>query len=198
MFDNDKFTKMNCIDLSMIVINSMKERNKAVRPEIHFQQMDCTKMGYPDKFFDLIIDKATMDTLLTQEKPYLTVARYLKEVQRCLRIGGKFFLVSTGDADKRMRHLKRSHLKFDVECQEITRQTDDCDVIHFLYICTKAAGSDKAAEKWEDEKKLIYEEEGFDSDFDDDFSEKAQNEAQTPQNEEQEDAIAPKDDEPQL
>lgn len=42
--------------------------------------MDCCKLYFPDKGFDLIIDKATIDTLLCGEKPFLTVARYLKEV----------------------------------------------------------------------------------------------------------------------
>ncbi len=81
-------------------------------------------------------------------------------------------LISTGDASKRMFHLKRSHLKFDVELMEIKRQTDDCEVTHYVYICTKALGAEKAAENWDNEKKVIYEEEGFDSDFEDTFSKK--------------------------
>jgi ubiquinone/menaquinone biosynthesis C-methylase UbiE len=99
--------------------------------------MDCLKLRIVDKFFDLVIDKACLDTLLTGEKPYLSVARYLKEVQRVLRVGGKFFLVSTGDPEKRMHHLKRSNLRFEVEVAEVKRKTDDCEVTHYVYICTK-------------------------------------------------------------
>ena len=66
-----------------------------------------------------------MDTLLCSENPYLSVARYLKEVQRILRLGGKFFLVSTGNPQKRMLHLKRSHLSFEIETIEVKRMTDD-------------------------------------------------------------------------
>jgi ubiquinone/menaquinone biosynthesis C-methylase UbiE len=80
MFDHDRFANVNCIDTSAIVIKSMIERNQTMRPDLKFMQMDCTKLLFPDKYFDLVIDKATMDTLLTGDKPYLTVARYLKEV----------------------------------------------------------------------------------------------------------------------
>ena len=69
----------------------------------------------------MVIDKATLDTLICGENPYLTVARYLKEVQRVLRVGGKYLLITTGDKTKRMMHLKRSHLKFDVEVFEVKR-----------------------------------------------------------------------------
>ena len=130
--------------------------------------MNCQKLEFADKQLDLVIDKATIDTLLCGDKPFLTVARYLREVQRVLRVGGKFLLVSTGDKQKRMMHLKRSHLKFDVEIQEIKRQTDDCEVTHYLYICSKVAGSNEAALNWPEEKLKIFEEEGFDSDYEDD------------------------------
>jgi hypothetical protein len=78
--------------------------------------------------------------------------------------------VSTGDSEKRMRHLKRSHLRFDVECLDMVRKTDDCDVTHYLYVCTKAGGTQNAILNWPDEKKVIFEEEGFDSDYEDTFS----------------------------
>jgi hypothetical protein len=48
-------------------------------------------------------------------------------------------------------------------------------VTHYLYICSKAAGSDKAEQNWATEKVKIFEEEGFDSDYDDNFSDKATN-----------------------
>ncbi len=134
--------------------------------------MNCLKLQFPDRGHDLIIDKATMDTLLCSENPYLTVARYLKEVQRVLRLGGKYFLITTGSPEKRMLHLKRSHLSFEIETKEVKRMTDDIEVTHYCYICTKAAGSEKAVLNWPSEKKIIYDEEGLDSDYDDGYSDK--------------------------
>ena len=117
--------------------------------------MDCLKLNFPDRGHDLIIDKATMDTLLCSENPYLTVARYLKEVQRVLRLGGKYLLISTGTPEKRLLHLQRSHLSFQIEIVEIKRMTDDFEVTHYCYICTKAGGSEKAALSWPCVRKII-------------------------------------------
>jgi hypothetical protein len=52
----------------------------------------------------------------------------------------------------------------------MVRKTDDCDVTHYLYVCTKAGGTQNAILNWPDEKKVIFEEEGFDSDYEDTFS----------------------------
>lgn len=173
MYDRDRFKKLIGIDLCKVVIEQMTERNAKVRPELKFREMDCLRLDFAERSFDLVIDKATLDTLLCGENPYLTVARYLKEVQRVLRVGGKFLLISTGDKAKRMMHLKRSHLKFEVEVVEVKRQTDDCEVTHYLFICTKEGGSDTAAYNWREEKLKIYAEEGFDSDYEDGFSQEA-------------------------
>lgn len=54
----------------------------------------------------------------------------------------------------------------------MVRKTDDCDVTHYLYVCTKAGGTQNAILNWPDEKKVIFEEEGFDSDYEDTFSQK--------------------------
>lgn len=121
----------------------MKTKNEATRPEISFEVADCLKMKSIDsKSFDLVIDKATFDVLLTYENPYLTVSRYLREIQRVLRLGGNFVLITTGSPDTRMFHLTREHLKFEIRHMEVQRKTDDCVVTHYVYICTKGTGTD--------------------------------------------------------
>lgn len=53
-----------------------------------YEVMDCTDMKYPDNFFDIAIDKSTIDALLCGDNAYLNVARMMKEVQRTLKTGG--------------------------------------------------------------------------------------------------------------
>lgn len=36
-----------------------------------YEVMDVTKMTYPDKYFDLVLDKSTIDALLCSEHPYI-------------------------------------------------------------------------------------------------------------------------------
>lgn len=40
--------------------------------------MDCIKMDFQPNMFDLVIDKCTLDTLLTEPLGYFQVARYLR------------------------------------------------------------------------------------------------------------------------
>ena len=121
----------------------MVERNRAVRPSIKYLKMDCQRLHFADRSLDLVIDKATFDTLLCYEKPYLTIARYLKQVYRILRLGGKFLLITTGEPQRRLFHLKRTHLGFNIEISEIKRMTDDSEVTHYAYICTKSQTTEK-------------------------------------------------------
>ena len=42
--------------------------------------MDACDLKFEDQFFDLVIDKATIDTILCGSNPYLNAANLLKEV----------------------------------------------------------------------------------------------------------------------
>ena len=48
----------------------------------------------------------------------------LAEIQRVMKIGGIYIIVSYGSPDKRMPHIQRQHLSFDVE-QFVMRQPND-------------------------------------------------------------------------
>ena len=42
----------------------MKQRCEEERPGIIFDQMDATNMTYESSFFDVVVDKATLDAIL--------------------------------------------------------------------------------------------------------------------------------------
>lgn len=42
-----------------------------------YEVMDVTQMTYSDKYFDLVIDKSTIDALLCSEHPYIESAKML-------------------------------------------------------------------------------------------------------------------------
>lgn len=42
--------------------------------------MDVCDMKYPDNYFDIIIDKSTIDALLCGDNAFLNVTRMTKEV----------------------------------------------------------------------------------------------------------------------
>uniref|UniRef100_A0A1B0CKW4 Putative spermine/spermidine synthase n=1 Tax=Lutzomyia longipalpis TaxID=7200 RepID=A0A1B0CKW4_LUTLO len=87
--------KISNIDISAVVIKQMISIN-AGRPGMEFQQMDATKMTYGDGKFSVVLDKGTLDALMTDDTPetLATVRKYWSEVIRCLRLGGRYICIS--------------------------------------------------------------------------------------------------------
>lgn len=74
--------------------------------------MDCTDLKYEDESFDFVFDKSTIDALLCGNDSYLNVAKMLSEVQRILKEGGIYFIVSYGEPYNRTFHFEREHIDF--------------------------------------------------------------------------------------
>ena len=66
------------IDISKVVIDQMRFRNRK-RKRMVYEVMDCCDLKYPDNFFDIIIDKSTIDAILCGDNAYLNTALMLKE-----------------------------------------------------------------------------------------------------------------------
>lgn len=85
----------------------MKRRNKEERPEMQWEVMDiCDMSSLESNFFDLIIDKSTIDALLCGDNSFANVARMLKEAQRVLKQGGQYFVISYGKPESRAFHFE--------------------------------------------------------------------------------------------
>ncbi len=67
--------------------------------------MDVRDLQYDDEHFDVIIDKSTMDALLCGDQSFLNVAIMTKEVQRVLKTGGVYIVISYGQPENRIAHL---------------------------------------------------------------------------------------------
>jgi len=112
MYD-DGFKNIYNIDISPIVIDQMTQRNMQ-RKEMKYEVMNVMDIKYPDNFFDLAIDKSTIDALLCGENAFANVCKMIKEVQRTLKVGGVYMIISYGNAESRMSHLLREHLSFQI------------------------------------------------------------------------------------
>lgn len=126
-------------DISAAVISQMAKLNP--HPAMTYEVMDATKMAYPDGSFDLVLDKSTIDALLCSDSPLVSVARMVAEVERVLKCGGVYFVVSYGEPDKRLEHLQRGHVAFDVEVKKLYKNAEQASnpsaLPHFLYVCRK-------------------------------------------------------------
>jgi ubiquinone/menaquinone biosynthesis C-methylase UbiE len=138
------FKNIYNIDLSNNVIRQMKDRY----PSMFWEVMDARELRYSNSFFDVVIDKATMDTLLCGESSNKNVAIMLKEVQRLLKNSGVYILISYGSPDTRMIHLQREHLGFEISTKILKSSFLDPksdqlhEKVHYVYICKKRQGAD--------------------------------------------------------
>lgn len=85
------------IDTSQLVINQMIAQNRSVRPDLKFLQADASDMHqFGDGKFSAIIDKGTLDAIYVDGTDAVNdfVQKYWSEMDRVLRIGGRYLIIS--------------------------------------------------------------------------------------------------------
>ena len=113
--------------------------------------MDTRDLDYEEHFFDLIIDKSTMDALLCGDQSFLNVAIMTKEIQRVLKIGGIYLIISYGQPENRIPHLEREHLSFEIQIYTIKKENceeQETEKIHYVYVCKEKPNADEAAKNF--------------------------------------------------
>ncbi|XP_033007099.1 eEF1A lysine and N-terminal methyltransferase isoform X2 [Lacerta agilis] len=88
------------VDISEVVIKQMQERNAHLRPKMTYMVMDVLQMDFPDERFQVVLDKGTLDALLTdEEETTLSRAeRMFAEISRVLQFGGRYLCVTLAQA----------------------------------------------------------------------------------------------------
>ena len=134
----DGYENICNIDISPVVIEQMNKRNTD-KPNMTWEVMNVTDMGFKDETFDIAIDKSTIDALLWGDNAFLNVAKMTKEVQRVLKPKGVYFVISYGRPENRTFHFERDHLDFEVK--QFVLYPDNCkteeeknDKSHFVYV----------------------------------------------------------------
>ncbi len=105
---------------------------------------DVTDMSqFESNYYDVLIDKSTIDALLCGDHSFVMTAKMLKEVSRVLKVGGIYFVISYGPPETRIFHLEREFLSFSIKQYKLfyDQETDE-DKIHYVSICTKLPDAD--------------------------------------------------------
>jgi EEF1A lysine methyltransferase 4 len=116
---DDGYTNITNIDTSLVVINQMNDRysdreemeckfvNSRLIGELSSVTcMDATNLEHiPDDCFDIILDKALLDTLLCHENNLQKVEDYLAEIYRVLKSSGVVLIVSHGLPENRLDYF---------------------------------------------------------------------------------------------
>ncbi|KAK8806140.1 hypothetical protein WA171_007225, partial [Blastocystis sp. BT1] len=94
----DGYHNLTAIDISDVVIQQMKERDKDY-PLIQYTIMDCFNLSFPTDSFDVVIDKSTIDTFLCSEELLEQIPLYLQGICRVLKEGGTLIVISFNEPD---------------------------------------------------------------------------------------------------
>lgn len=135
------------IDTSPLVVNQMTEQNRIDRPDLRFLQIDaCDMKVFGDGEFSVVIDKATLDAVLVDETETVNeyVQRYWAEIDRVLRVGGRYICISLLQKhiiEAMIRRFAEHNWMFRVvrcnEAEEKSNEKDGSSLPVFMVIATK-------------------------------------------------------------
>ncbi|GFY49836.1 eEF1A lysine and N-terminal methyltransferase [Trichonephila inaurata madagascariensis] len=84
------------VDISASVINQMKERYGRDRPKMSFEVMDVFKLPFEEGSFSVVIDKGTLDALLTDTSQEVNdrIDTMFSQIDKVLHNGGRYLCFS--------------------------------------------------------------------------------------------------------
>ncbi|XP_061776170.1 EEF1A lysine methyltransferase 4 isoform X2 [Nerophis ophidion] len=137
------------IDYSSVCISTMSAKH-ADRPGMSWRQMGMSQLSFPDASFDVVLEKATLDAVMVEEKTPWEVSpqtasfihQTLTEVCRCLKPAGLLISVTFAQPFFRRRLYARSEYHW-----SITQHSYGEGFQYFVYVMTKgqALSSEDAA-----------------------------------------------------
>jgi len=148
------FKNITNIDISNVVTKAMSEKYQD-KPGMTYAQMDGRALEFPDANFKVVLDKATLDSILCGEGSTHNAQKLLQEISRVLMPDGVYIAISHGQPSYRLTYLQKPEFGWNVKIFTVQKpmmgmtaslSSDDKDNVHFIYVCEKgeaAATGDK-------------------------------------------------------
>jgi len=154
LYDDVKMpTDITNVDFSKASVQAMRERNigRELMTWHHMDVKELDEQVCPDETFDIVFDKGCLDCMTAGEGSARNVDLVLHQVQRVLKPGGKYIMVTFGNPDTRNPYLDNPGyqwvdkdvvtLRKPVLHEETPRRGPDVDQTHYVYILTKDGGA---------------------------------------------------------
>ncbi|KAM6919139.1 EEF1A lysine methyltransferase 4 [Xenentodon cancila] len=127
------------IDYSSVCISTMSARYNSCSG-MTWHQMDVRQLSFPDASFNVILEKATLDAIMVEEKTPWEVSpetacflhRALTEISRCLKPGGRFISITFAQPFFRKRLYARTEYNWSVNHHSYGEGFE-----YFVYVMTK-------------------------------------------------------------
>lgn len=133
----DGYKDITNIDISEVCVEKMSVKY----PELKFRTMDMTKMEFAENTFDVVIEKASLDSLLVDCKSpwdysgpsYQSVIESLLEVKKVLKPDGVFISITFSQPHFRVPLLAQPGLGWSIEVEKFSVRAGLLD--YFLIVC---------------------------------------------------------------
>ena len=159
----DDIKDVTNIDFSENAIKIMVEYYQEQQVEMNYKKMNVCEMGeFKDKTFDVVFDKALLDTILCGEGALMVVEKMMKEVYRVLKDEGYYIIISNASEEGRKLMFDKEMWEYTVmEIEKPSKvlviEDKDPKNFHYIYVLKKAKipepTKEENEEKKEEEKK---------------------------------------------
>ena len=157
----DDIKEVTNIDFSENAIKIMVEHYQEQQVEMNYKTMNvCEMKEFADKSFNVVFDKALLDSMLCGENALLVVEKMMKEIYRVLADDGFYIIISNANEDSRKLLFDENMWEYkvmEIEKPSKVLMIDDNDKnpknFHYIYVLNK-----KIEEKKEEEQPPVEEE----------------------------------------
>ncbi|KXJ26006.1 EEF1A lysine methyltransferase 4 [Exaiptasia diaphana] len=130
----DGYINIVNIDFSPVVIENMRKKCQDMI-DMEWRIMDITKMSFTSSSFDVVIEKATLDALLVEEKDSWNPSKEARDCMNCvlsqvshiLKDGGRFISVTFSQPHFRKPFLAKSEYNWSIRMHTFG------DSFHFFF-----------------------------------------------------------------
>ncbi|CAH0557061.1 unnamed protein product [Brassicogethes aeneus] len=140
------YEKITNIDISQIAIRQMLSQTEKDRPNLKYLHMDALNTTFENETFNVILDKGTLDALMPNddEETVNNVRKYFAEIERILKVGGRYVCISLLQAhilDIILNYFPSNNWMFRaVRCFDAEKKATDNgenSMPVFIVVCTK-------------------------------------------------------------